>query len=264
MSQVADKFAIEPRFKIRLTNAEWLMKDWGLQDNEIKVALSARVSRLKTYRVLDQWPMGYLPEDGYTPAPDLMIDLQSGQRIDFTLVVRTTGARSELKHQRLGGGRVLCRQTFSLLADAKGPMFPMEWIEFGTERYPENLLWSVDWIDSDGSMNYDVPVDEALMVRANTRAQEMLLAAAEPRTARDLPWRMLAADIYVQICFDVLSNYVALPNENEINTVAGQVFARLAQASEPVLSYSNVKELHTEDGLHELRRRVAACLKVVG
>lgn len=80
--------------------------------------------------------------------------------------------------------------------------------------------------------------------------------------SNDLGWRMLAADITTQIWADLLSKTENEPNEEDHETLAGQVFARLSRASG--IPYSDLKSLvGQDDSREELRSFVAQILNVV-
>ena len=97
----------------------------------------------------------------------------------------------------------------------------------------------------------------------NKKAEARLNAMNEVVGARDLGWKILAAEITVQICADVLSNTDEEPDEADTDTLVGQVFARLKKVSGK--PYAEIMELtRHDDSLSELRNIVARLCRVVG
>ena len=73
---------------------------------------------------------------------------------------------------------------------------------------------------------------------------------------------MLTADITTQIWADVLSKTDYEPDEDDTETLVGQVFARLSRVGD--MPYTEIRRLvERDDSLTELRNLVAKILKVV-
>ena len=255
--------SIKPRFDIIVDNLEELTSRLGVQEDDLELGLSVRSPRLRSYVVLEQWSLDDLPLDPWSPDQAKLEGLQFGRGIDFILAMRVAVGRKDLELQGLGKGKVLCRKEFSVKESADTFTFPFRWIDFGGDTdYPDEALWAIQWNDLDEDDQFSHPVHEVLTVVVNKKAEGVLKAMGEAQGASDLAWRMLAADITTQIFADVLSKIDDEPDENDTDTLAGQVFARLSRVGN--LPYTKIKGLVArDDSLTELRNIVAKILKVV-
>ncbi len=236
----------------------------GLHEDDIDVGLSVRSTHLRRYEVLQSWSADSVPFDPWSPHFAKLTGLQSGRGMDFILAIRVVADRKKLLRQGLSRGKVLCRKVFSVKETIDTFSFPFQWAQFGGETdYPEEALWAIKWIYHDDDNRFARPVDQVLTVLVNEKAEGPLCAMSEVQQANDLAWRMLAADITTQIWADVLSNLDEEPDENDTETLVGQVFARLSSISG--MPYAEIKGLvKQDDSLMELRNLVARILKVVG
>ena len=184
--------------------------------------------------------------------------------MDFILAIRIVADRVDLAKQGLARGKVLCRKEFSIKQSIETLTFPFQWVKFGGEtEYPEEALWIIKWIDQVEDDPFARPVDQVLTVLVNEKAEASLRAMGEVPGTNDLAWRMLAADITTQIWADVLAKTDYEPNEDDTETLVGQVYARLSRISD--MSYVEIKGLvKQDDSLTELRNLVARILKIVG
>ena len=254
---------IEPRFRILLDRIEELWETLGLQPEDLEIGLSVRNRHLRRYEILGKWTTADLPIDNWSPAPAVLTHLQSEREIDFILAVRVASSRPQLKVQGLGANKVLCRRVFSVREPSDASTFPFRWAKFGEGTgYPEEALWVIEPKSPYNEGEFGLPVSDLLTVLVNASAQTSLQAMDEVRGSSGLAWRMLAADITTQIWANVLSKFEDEPDEDDRETLAGQVFSQLATASG--LPYADIKELVGEDDHNtELRNLVARIIKVV-
>ena len=254
---------VEPRFRILLDRIEELRETLDLQPEDLEVGLSVRNRHLRRYEILGKWRTAELPIDGWSPDPAMLRNLQSEREIDFILAVRVAASRGQLKAQGLDANKVLCRRVFSVREPSDASAFPFRWVEFGDGNdRPKEALWVIEPRSTYDEGDFRLPVSDLLTVLVNASAQNSLQAMDEARGSSGLAWRMLAADITTQIWANVLSNIDYEPEEDDTETLAGQVFSQLAAASG--LPYVDIKELVGEDGHNTaLRNLVAKILKVV-
>ena len=183
--------------------------------------------------------------------------------MDFVLSLRINANDSTLKLQGMQQYTVLVRKIFSIREKIEVSTFPFEWIEFNGAPYPTEALWVIEWYDPD-SNDFDHPVNELLKVYGNKRLDKPLTDLGRVRTARDLAWKMLAADITTQIWSHVLLKIEIenLPDTEDTRTLAGQIFTRISRMTEK--TYAEIKGLMEQnDGGAELRTLVAGILKVI-
>ena len=254
---------IEPRFRILVDRIEELGETLGLQPGDLEVGLSVRNRHLRRYEILGKWRTADLPIDNWSPDPVMLTDLQSEREIDFILAVRVASGRRQLKAQGLGANKVLCRRVFSVREPSDASTFPFRWAKFGDGTgYPEEALWVIESRSPYNEGEFGLPVSDLLTVLVNASAQTSMQAMDEAKGSSGLAWRMLAADITTQIWANVLSKTEDEPEEDDTETLAGQVFSQLAAASG--LPYADIKELAGEDDHKtELRNLVARIVKVV-
>ena len=255
--------ALKPKFKIDVNQVDELTNRLGLREEDIEVGMSIRSRYLRRYQVLQRWNIASIPHDPWSPAPEKIAGLQSERGMDFILAVRVVATRKQLILQGLDPNKVLARRVFSVKENVESFTFPFRWVKFGEGTgYPEELLWVIEWNELDDEAPFERPVGEVLMVLVNEKAESSLRAMNEVHGSNDLGWRMLAADITTQLWADVLSKTENEPNEEDHETLAGQVFARLSRASG--IPYSDLKSLvGQDDSLEELRSLVARILNVV-
>ena len=254
---------IEPLFEILLDRSDELRDRLGLQENDLEVGLSVRSSHLRRYAILERWSIDSVPSEPWSPAPTQLDGFRSGRGMDFVVAVRVVAHREELATRGLTRGKVLCRKEFSIKESIDALTFPFRWVEFGGKtEYPAEALWVIHWDDYVDDGGLARPVDQVLTVLVNKRAEGPLRAMSEVPGVNDMAWRMLAADITTQIWADVLTKTDYEPEENDTETLVGQVFARLSRASG--MSYVDIKELaRQDDSRARLRSIVAKILKVV-
>lgn len=254
---------IEPSFDICLEDTEGLSRHLGLQTDELEVGLSVRSSSLKLYEVLARWEADALPDDPWSPDRTKLQRLQCGRGMDFILTLRVASDRSGMSSKGMGYSKVLIRKVFSVRESTDNFTFPCVWIEFGgNSGYPDEALWAIKWHDSDEEDDFRRPVAQVLTVLGNTKAEPSLSAIGQVPGVNDLAWRMLAADVTTHIWATVLTRTGDLPEQEDTETLAGQVFARLSQVSG--LSYQEVKDLAPlADDCIELRNLVAKVIRIV-
>ena len=256
---------IAPRFEITVDCLPEVTDNLGLEEQDLEVGLSARSRHLRQYEVLEHWKIGSLPSATYSPPPVKLRDLQSGRGMDFILAVRVTANDERVHRAGLAPGRVICRKEFSVRESVETLTFPFSWVEFGGNTgYPPEMLWTIEWKDTEEDEDrYRRPVNQVLTVLVNSNAEKPLADMADVPGSNDLAWKMLAAAITTQIWADVLSNTDEEPEEDDVNTLLGQVFARLHTVSGK--PYPEIRHLTTqEDSLTELRSLVAKIYRVVG
>ncbi len=255
---------LEPRLDIVVDGIEDLTDRLGVSGGDLSVGVSVRSRHLKRYDALEQWRIDALPAEPWSPSPNKLGHLQSGRGIDFIVAIRVSRNSTRLARLGLELGKVLCRREFSIRESVDTSTFPFEWVEFGGDsEYPRELLWAIRWNDSaDDEDRFSRPVHEVLTVLVNKRAERSLTDMGAVRSAGDLAWKMLAAEITTQIWSDVLANIEEEPNEDDTETLAGQVFAHLSRASGK--PYAEIEGLaDQDDSLAELRALIAKILRVV-
>ena len=251
---------LEPRFTFSTKNVERLAKSVGAESKDLRLSVSARARHLKRYLPLREWELDAVP-GRWSLKPEELRKLQSRSDISFIVAIRVVSDSPKLKEYGLETGRVLSRREFSVRKQNDSP-FPVEWIDFEDTGYPTEMLWVINWKDRE-DLTFALPVEEVLTVWMNKRANEPLQKIAEVRESVNLGWKMLAAEITTELWWEVLTKIEDVPDENDADTLAGQVFSQLAGASG--LSYLEVKEILSNDdnGRTELRRHVSEVLKVV-
>ena len=252
-----------PRFEIVVDSLDELTKHFGIEEDDLELGLSVRSPKLRRYEVLQRWSIDNLPVEPWSPEQSSLQSMETGRGMDFILAMRIVADRGDLKPQGLDKGKVLCRKVFSVKESVDIFTFPFRWAEFGGDTgVPDEALWMIEWKDPDDGDQFNRPVHEVLTVLVNKKAEGSLMAMGESNGSRDLGWRMLAADITTQIFWDVLSKTDNEPDEGEIDSLVGQVFARLSRAGN--VPYAAIKNLvNKDDSLSELRALVAKALKLV-
>ena len=256
--------AIEPKFEIVVDRVDELRNRLGVREEEIEVGMSIRSRYLRRYEVLERWSLDSIPSEPWSPDPKKIARLHSERGMDFVLAVRVVATRKQLILQGLDPNKVLARREFSVKENVETFTFPFRWVKFGEGTdYPEELLWAIEWKDLDDDAPFARPVGELLTVLVNEKSESALLAMNQAEGSNDLGWRMRAADIATQLWADVLSKTENEPDENDQETLVGQVFTRLSRVSG--IPYSSLKSslVDPDDSLDSLRRNVAKILKVV-
>ena len=263
LSQEEARRPIAPQFEILVDRIDELDRRLGLRTEDVEIGLSARSRHLRRYEVLGKWRLGDVPTDVWSPDPTMLSDVQSEREISFVLAARVVARRGELEAQGLAYNKVLCRKVFSVRGAVETFTFPFRWATFGADpRYPEHALWVIERKSPYDDGQFDLPVSELLTVLVNDKAQDSLIATDAARGSNDLAWRMLAADITTQIWADVLCKVEYEPEEDDTESLAGQIFTHIATASG--LPYADIRELADEDDHPtELRNLIATVLKVV-
>lgn len=252
---------VEPLFVFTVDGIDEVLTSLALKASQVELAVSARNRRLKRYKPLGRWSLTKHPEQ-WSPEPEDLDEIQTGGGMEFILAIRIVA--DDLAKRSLGPGKVLCRREFAIRQRIDAVAFPFSWREFGGDTgYPRELLWAIKWEeDATGDDRYWRPISEALTVYMNKAAEEGLNVLNAVPGQRDLVWKMLAAEIVVQIWSEVLRGTSDDPGPTDTETLAGQVFDRLARASGR--SYGDLRDLVEEDGLLELRSHVATIFGVVG
>ena len=255
--------SVEPQFQFVVDHVNELTSRLGVHEDDMELGLSARSPRLRRYAVLERWSIDSVPPDPWSPDPAKLEGLQSGRGMDFVLGMRVATGRKDLEKKGLGRGKVLCRKVFSVKESIDTLTFPFRWADFGgSTGYPDEALWAIEWNYAENDAQFERPVAEVLTVVVNKKAERPLSSMGEVHGSSDLAWRMLAADITTQIWTDVLSKTDYEPDEDDTETLVGQVFARLSQVGN--IPYTEIRNLvERNDSLIELRSLVAKTLKVV-
>ena len=253
---------LEPRFIFAVSGIEEVLNSLALTESQLELVVSARNRRLKRYEPLGRWGLAERPAH-WSPALKALDEMQTGDGMEFILAIRIIVDDPILAERGLGLGKVLCRREFAVRQHIDAVTFPFSWREFGGGTdYPPELLWAIKWEDTADDNRYSRPVDEVLTVYVNKAAEEGLRALNAVPGQRDLAWKMLAAEIVVQIWSDVLRGTSEDPEPSDTETLAGQVYDRLVKASGR--SYGDIREMVNEEGLLELRSHVAQIIGVVG
>ncbi len=255
---------IAPRFEIAVNGADRLPSVLGARIGDFELGVSVRSRHIRTYRVLGRWPLADAPKK-WAPDAAKLEDLQTGRGMDFVISVIVSADRPELAELGMSLGKVIARKELSVKEPTDSLSFPFDWIEFGVGNdYPKESLWHIHWkdVDSESETPFAIPVEDALIVYMNKAAESQLTAISQVASAEGFAWRMLAADIIAQIWAVVLAETPSEPNENDADTLAGQVFAHLSRESGK--PYSQLRDLADADGrLSELRHLVARLCQVV-
>lgn len=251
---------LEPRFALSTENVEPLALSVGAKSKDLCLSVSARVRHLKRYLPLREWKLDAVPEK-WCHKPQELRGLQSRSDISFVVAIRVVADNPQLKKNGLESGKVLSRREFAVRKQ-NDSSFPIEWVDFEDTDYPNEMLWIINWKDRE-DRTFALPVEEVLTVWVNKRADIPLRKIAEVREGRNLGWKMLAAEITGEIWYEVLTKIEDIPDSDDTDTLAGQVFAHLAHVSG--MSYPEVKEIVGDDdeGRTELRRYVSEVLRVV-
>ena len=224
--------AITPQFEILVDRIEELGQRLDIQRDDLAVGLSIRSRYMRRYEVLERWDMDSVPAERWSPDPANLEKFQCGRGMDFILGIQVASNRKPLIRQGLGPGKIICRKVFSVRVPVDNFSFPFQWAKFGGDTgYPEEALWVIEWDEPDDGPQFDRPVDQALKVLANEKAEASLRAMGSAPGGNELAWRMLGAEITTQIWADVLTKTETEPDKEETDTLLGQVFARLSRAS---------------------------------
>ena len=254
---------LEPRFQFELERLDELVSAIGAGKAALMMSLSVRSRHLMRYEVLGEWDLSSIPHS-WSPNPVGLRPFQTHRDTSFILALRVGADEPDLRENGLDAGKVVCRKEFHVRESVITTSFPFEWRKFEEETgFPEEMLWVVKWtIDEQGERAYDRPVDEVLTVWVNSKANAPLLKLDGISGARNLAWKMLAAEIATEIWWEVIANIVEPPKQADASTLAGQVFGRLWQESGR--SYDEIHDLRKdEEGRLELRKLISTILKVV-
>ena len=256
---------IAPRFEIAASGADRLPDVLKARISDFDLGISVRNRHIRTYRVLGRWPLAETPEK-WAPDAAKLEDLQTGRGMDFVISVIVSADRPALAKLGMNPGKVIARKEISIKEPTDSLTFPIDWFEFGVGNdYPKEALWHIKWKDAaaaDSESPFAVPVEDALMVYMNKAAEQQLSVISQVAGAEGFAWRILASEITAQIWAVVLRETQNEPDENDADTLAGQVFARLSEISGK--PYSELTDLaDADDGLAELRHLVARLYQVV-
>ena len=258
------KEPITPRFSLVVPDSNLVFGSLKVNPADLELCLSVRSQHLRRYEVLKRWPIAKMPSETWTLDPQMLSGLQTGRGMDFILSIRFIADCQDQKSLGLYQGKILCRKVFSVKEDVNTFTFPFKWAEFGGDtNYPEEALWIIEWkpeVEVEDICSR--PVGEALIVLGNEKAQEPIEAMAAVPGSNDMGWKMMASDITTQIFADVLCRTDPLPDEDDIESLSGQVFTRLRSVTGK--NYIEIKELASlDDSLTELRSAVSVILKLV-
>lgn len=250
----------EPRFVFKLNGLDKVTKHLSVPADRLALGVSVRSRKLKMYKAIASWPVTDVPSQ-WSPTSIDMKSVQTRDALEFVLSVRVIADDPVLATYGLGLGTVLCRKEFAIRQHVHTAAFPFSWREFGGDtEYPAELLWAVKWHDT-AEDRFSRPIGDVLTVYMNKAAEERLHSMNAAADREDFAWKLLAAEIIVQIWGDVLKGTSVDPDPSEDDTLVGQVYSKLAKASGR--AYADIRELGSEDGLTELRSHVAKIIGVV-
>lgn len=251
----------EPQFVFKLNGIDEVAKHLSLSADQLALGVSVRSRQLKMYKAVASWPVADAPPR-WSPEASDMESVQTRGPLEFVLAVRVVADAPMLEAHGLGRGKVLCRQDFAIRKRVHATAFPFSWREFGGDTgYPAELLWAIKWHNETDEDRFSHPISEVLTVYMNKAAEERLSRMNAATAKDDLAWKMLAAEIIVQIWSDVLRGVSVDPDPSDNETLVGQVYGKLANASGK--PYANIRDLGTEEGLTELRSHIAKIVGVV-
>ncbi|MXY22112.1 MAG: hypothetical protein F4Y49_12370 [Dehalococcoidia bacterium] len=255
---------IEPSFKFVFDALDEMTKSIGAEKGDLGLVVSVRNNYLKRYQPIAAWNLDEVPSGPWSPNP---VKLQSHKSLGFIVAIRVSKNTAKLRKNGLDHGKVLCRREFHVREPSEsGASFPFEWSEFGPPTdYPDELLWYIEWLPSEGDGNpYKRPVKEALVVRGNTKVQQILLDMNRVPGARGLAWKSIASEIITDIWTTVIINCEDDPpvEGSDDDTLAGQVFRRVSE--EKGIPYDEVSTMVADaPDFTELRKVVAEAIRVV-
>lgn len=250
----------EPRFVFRLNGLDEVTKHLSVSADRLALGVSVRSRKLKMYKAIVSWPVTDVPPQ-WSPTSINMKSVQPHDALEFVLSIRVIADDPVLATHGLGIGKVLCRKEFAIRQHVHTAAFPFIWGEFGGDtEYPAELLWAIKWHDT-AEDRFSRPIGDVLTVYMNKAAEERLNSMNAAAGRRDFAWKILAAEIIVQIWGDVLRGTSVDPDPSEDDTLVGQVYGKLAKASGR--AYADIRELGRDDGLTELRSHVAKMIGVV-
>ena len=251
---------LEPRFELKLDSAENLALSVGATSADLCLSVSARTRHIKRYWALDEWELNAVPEN-WRPKQQLLRNLPIHSDISFIVAIRVVSDKPGLRKNGLDPGKVISRREFAIRKPTD-PSFPFQWVDFEETDYPNEMLWVIKWKELD-DQSYDLPVEDVLTVWMNKKAEEPLMKIAEISQGRNIGWKMLAAEITTEIWHEVLTKIEDVPNEDEYDSLAGQIFTKLARESGK--SYAEILDIAKgdEDARTELRSFVSQIVKVV-
>ena len=258
---------IEPSFRFTLDNLDEMTKSIGVDKSDLSLIVSVRNSHLKRYRPIGAWNLVEVPTSPWSPQPEKLQNLQSRKSMSFIIAIRVSNSTPGLLKNGLDNGKVLCRREFHAREPSdSGASFPFEWFEFGPPTdYPDELLWAIEWLPTEEDGNpYKRPVKEALIVRGNTKAQQMLLDMNRVPGSHGLVWKSIASEIVTDIWTTVVAGCDEDPpiEGDEDDTLAGQVFNRIS--AEADMPFEEVPSLVADaPDYTELRKIIAKVIKVV-
>ena len=251
---------LEPRFVFKLDGLDEVTKHLSVSADCLALGVSVRSRKLKMYKAIASWPVTDVPPQ-WSPTSTDMKSVQTRDALEFVLSVRVIADDPVLATHGLGLGKVLCRKDFAIWQHVHAVAFPFSWREFGgNTEYPAELLWAIKWYDT-ADDRFSRPIGDVLTVYMNKAAEERLHSMNAAAGRGDFAWKLLAAEIIVQIWGDVLKGTSVDPDPTEDDTLVGQVYSKLAKASGR--AYADIRELGSEDGLTELRSHVAKMIGVV-
>lgn len=253
---------IDPKFSFAVNSIDEVLSCLPLSAAQMELVVSARSRRLKRYFRLGQWSLAEVPSSQWSPPSRKSASIPPGGGVDFIVAIRVVADDRALAAQGLGLGKVLCRREFAVKLHVNASTFPFSWREFGADsEYPSELLWTVRWKDVDHEDPYSRPIDEVLTVYMNKAAEQRILAMNAAAGKGDLTWKMLAAEILTLIWSEVLKGTETDPDPTDQESLAGQVYTRLAKSSGR--AYGELPGMVRERGLLELRANIAKILGVV-
>lgn len=251
----------EPRFVFQLNGLDEIAEHLSVPADRLALGVSVRSRKLKMYEAIASWPVTDVPPR-WSPKSIDMKSVQTRDALEFVLSVRVIADDPALETRGLGGGMVLCRKEFAIRHHVDAAAFPFSWREFGGDtEYPAELLWAVKWHDDTDDDRFSRPIRDVLTVYMNKAAEEHLHSMNAATDKGDFAWKMLAAEIIVQIWSDVLRGTSVDPDPSENDTLVGQIYGKLAKESGR--PYADIRALGSDDGLTELRSYVAKIIGVV-
>lgn len=254
--------SLNPKFSFTVSRIDEVASRLPVSEDQMEIVVSARSRRLKRYFPLGRWSLPDAPAR-WSPESQDLAALPPGGDTDFIVAIRIVADGPALSADGLGPGKVLCRREFAVRRRVDAVAFPFSWREFGADtEYPPELLWAIRWKDADTDADrFARPIDDVLTVYMNKAAEPRLVAMNAAAGKGDLAWRMLASEIMTLIWSEVLKGTWSTPDPTDQETLAGQVYARLAKASGK--AYDDLPAMAEEHGLLELRSHIAKILGVV-
>lgn len=239
-----------PEFEIEI-DAAALAKSVGLAADDLVFSIVLEDPAAWACDTLARWPLGAIPAR-YKLTPQALQSIAGNKGLSFTLQLTPS---ERVASPVFEAGDRIAGLRFDLRTPSDGSEFPTSPVDdahFVELGFPASTFWMIDWRSED----FDVPVEDALMVLIASSAYARL-AGAQTGIGK-LFWQDFGCEIFTEIAFRYLE---AGAPETPSKTLGFMVANALRQGSGKDLPQL-VKEAKQRSGLSRTRAYIQTALAI--